>query len=56
MTLWNEKVWSGPAISVEHRVAFVRKVYLWLGAGFAVLVILLVLAFITAAQGLQSYL
>ncbi len=36
MTLWNEKVWSGQAIAVEHRVAFVRNVYLWLGAGFAV--------------------
>lgn len=36
MTLWNEKVWSGQANAVEHRVAFVRKVYLWLGAGFAV--------------------
>ena len=38
MTLWNEKVWSGQTVAVEHRVAFVRRVYLWLGAGFAVAV------------------
>jgi len=36
MTLWNEKVWSGAAGAVAHRVAFVRQVYLWLGAGFLV--------------------
>lgn len=36
MAVWNEKAWTGAAVSAGHRVAFVRKVYLWLGAGFGV--------------------
>lgn len=36
MDFGNERAGSLPGTGVERRVAFVRQVYLWLGAGFAV--------------------
>lgn len=36
MSQWNENAWPSEARAAVDRVAFVRRVYLWLGAGFGV--------------------